>query len=300
MLKQVRNMELWVRHVLIKTFVNEGDKVCEVFCGKGADIGKYKRAKVGKYVGVDYMEQALDEAKKKWKSSQDHLPGVSGEFFHIDIMKHNIKDRVDGSFDVVSCAGRLDYAFANKLKALNFISNISKVLQPKGFFFGFMIDSSTVWTKAQPQVQRKEEESGIVAQSADNIHLKVPSHLYRVDFLRGEKKSSEKSSSNNSSTGVVAVGNTIFQAYGSKYSINYVDGTSHSHFMVHLPTLIKLAEKYGLRLLHCSNFLDFFNENKLAYKDSLQTMGVLGSTDSLQLKQLDLIECFTTFVFQKD
>jgi hypothetical protein len=41
---------------LISDIVDPCDKVCELYCGKGLDIGKWARAKIGHFVGIDILD----------------------------------------------------------------------------------------------------------------------------------------------------------------------------------------------------------------------------------------------------
>ena len=55
MINKVKAHEQWVKTVLISDIVESGDKVCELCCGKGLDIGKWVRGKIGEFTGVDIL-----------------------------------------------------------------------------------------------------------------------------------------------------------------------------------------------------------------------------------------------------
>jgi len=71
---QVKSHAEWVKHVLISEIIESTDSVCELSCGKGMDLGKWARAKIARYVGIDSNSELLKEAKERWKQKKRTIP----------------------------------------------------------------------------------------------------------------------------------------------------------------------------------------------------------------------------------
>lgn len=52
---QFKAFEAWVKTVLISDIIEPNDKICEFCCETGQDIGKWARAKIALYVGIDIL-----------------------------------------------------------------------------------------------------------------------------------------------------------------------------------------------------------------------------------------------------
>lgn len=52
---QVLNFRRWAKSVIISQVVDANDSILELECGPGQEIGRWKRAKLGHYTGVDIL-----------------------------------------------------------------------------------------------------------------------------------------------------------------------------------------------------------------------------------------------------
>ena len=55
----LRCLNNWVKSMLINAYVREKDRVLDFACGKGGDLTKYRKARVGTYTGVDIALESV-------------------------------------------------------------------------------------------------------------------------------------------------------------------------------------------------------------------------------------------------
>ncbi|KAJ0102987.1 hypothetical protein Patl1_04465 [Pistacia atlantica] len=55
-LKKLNN---WIKSVLVQLYARRGDAVLDLACGKGGDLIKWDKAKIGYYVGIDIAEGSV-------------------------------------------------------------------------------------------------------------------------------------------------------------------------------------------------------------------------------------------------
>ncbi|XP_065634677.1 mRNA cap guanine-N7 methyltransferase 1 isoform X2 [Quercus suber] len=68
-LKKLNN---WIKSVLIQLYARRGDAVLDLACGKGGDLIKWDKAKVGYYVGVDVAEGSIEDCRTRYNGDADH------------------------------------------------------------------------------------------------------------------------------------------------------------------------------------------------------------------------------------
>jgi len=234
-------------------------KVCEMCCGTGMEIGKWDRAKVGQYVGIDASPTSLHEARERWTQKSQPFPA---HFAEIDPFTENIDAELDRTilFDIVCCFEGLQHSFATEAKLRSFLYNVSVRLKPGGFFFGMLPDSSEIWYKSQ------KVTSGLPL---------LKGALYSVEFPKDD-----------------------FQAFGTLYTFKLGEGTI-TEYLVHFPSLLKLAKEYNLQMITIQNFQEFYEDHRKNYGDKLKALGVLDKKAKIQQNQMEIIGLFTTFVFVK-
>jgi len=85
---QVHAHQDWVKAVLIKLIVQQKASVCQLWCGDGIDMGKWNRAEVASFFGIDENNDLLMKAKKRL---QQKGCTFTEQFVHIDIRKDLIE-----------------------------------------------------------------------------------------------------------------------------------------------------------------------------------------------------------------
>ncbi|KAJ4982100.1 hypothetical protein NE237_032937 [Protea cynaroides] len=68
-LKKLNN---WIKSVLIQLYARRGDFVLDLACGKGGDLIKWDKVKVGYYVGIDIAEGSIEDCRTRYNGEADH------------------------------------------------------------------------------------------------------------------------------------------------------------------------------------------------------------------------------------
>jgi len=141
---QVRAYQNWVKTVLISEIVEATFYVCEFCCGTGLEIGKWARAHISKYTGIDSNAAHLDEAKERWLQKNKPFPA---EFKEFDPFKDIIEPGQD-EFDVITCFDGMQHSIDTEATMKLFLKNVSTNLRKGGVFLGMLPDSSELWYKS--------------------------------------------------------------------------------------------------------------------------------------------------------
>lgn len=257
---QAKAFELFVKTVLITEIVESNQSVCEFYCNSGLDLGKLQRAKVGKYVAVDSSVDSLNEAQERWKSKNKPFPA---EFIQADVVSDALQPKLsaDEKFDHVICFNGLQKCFENVTKAKQMFENVTGLLKSGGFFFGIVPDSSAIWYKAHRNPSAKPSVKG---------------DLFSIEFQ-----------------------DETFAHFGSKYTLKLEGCEDIEEFLVHFPSLIRLAHEYQIEMVEIVNLLDFLEENAKKFSDVFKQLQVLGPKGKFEQIQKDVVGLYTCFVFQK-
>eukprot|EP01052_Picozoa_sp_SAG31_P031629 SAG31_NODE_3371_length_4353_cov_3.023507_4_plen_263_part_00 len=207
--------------------------------------------------------------------------------------QHKLKDKLpaDQRFDAVVCFNsKLQACWGREANARTFLANAAGRLVPGGYFFGFLADSSHIWKRAQKELEKKEKnlegQATEAGSAGDAAGFEVVGNLSRISFKDGH-----------------------FAHFGCTYELA-VDrdpkdpnqwATGVRQFLVHFPSLLRLAREVGLQCVTLSNFHEFFEDYRQLYGNMLAKLGVLQTERDKQLdkEQLELIMLYAVFVFQK-
>ena len=101
----LRCLNNFVKSTLIQTVTKKDDRVMDLACGKGGDLGKFKKAEIGYYCGIDIaLESVRRDAIQRYNKGDYTFPAT---FIAGDAFVHDLEDvlgeKVNGLFDVVSC-----------------------------------------------------------------------------------------------------------------------------------------------------------------------------------------------------
>ncbi|SPQ93287.1 unnamed protein product (mitochondrion) [Plasmodiophora brassicae] len=140
---QLRRLNNWIKTVQINMFVSEGDCVLDLCSGKGGDLGKYLKRRIGYYVGCDVSLASAKEAIERYNQS---TPGFGATLVVTDCFATNLDDVLPEAiqFDAVSCQFSLHYSFETEARARRMIENVSRRLKPGGHFYGTCPDANVI------------------------------------------------------------------------------------------------------------------------------------------------------------
>jgi mRNA (guanine-N(7))-methyltransferase domain len=321
----------WVKTLLIGDLVPPGAEVCEMLCGRGRDVGKWARAAIGGYHGVDTREDRINHARGAFKvksaevakaaESNDVDGGSkaegeqaaslpkSPEFIVHDVFRSPMGSTW-ASGALVDCVCSFDGAarmFESVDTADSFLTNVASVLRPGGLFFGIVPDSSHLWVSAQRAILSRESAAGD-DDEAEVRAVQVTGPLCSLRFRDGEAFDGK---------------------FGVSYKKQYAGEAAVEEFLVHFPSFTQLASQHNLRMLNITNFsqlLDFEdpddtervllnadeNQNLRRYQRELRQMqlgapprarGATGSEElwrpAMSSGQRETIRLDAIFVFEK-
>eukprot|EP00741_Cyanophora_paradoxa_P016846 tig00020943_g16270.t1 len=238
----VKSCENWAKTILITQLVDAGERVLDLQCGRGQDIGKWERAKIASLLAMDPQQQNVDVAREKWQ--QKGKP-FAAEFEVFDAAAGHIEDVVhDLTFHAVFCAGPLERSFASEESARALLKNAALRLRSHGFLFGSMPDSSAIWYRAQ--------------KSSSGVRGEGYSIRFEGDFLPFGTRATIKFDDGAPATSDYLVHFPTLIRLGREYGLKLIEATNlleffEDHKRKNLGMLVseKVADKKG-RLLHKS------------------------------------------------
>lgn len=275
----LRNLNNWIKSVLLNAHLSTNCSVLDFACGKGGDLLKYRTAGIGHYVGIDIARGSVTDAVSRYNSDggDSRFPPMpftarflSGDCFAVDLASH-LPPAL--RFDVVSCQFALHYAFESEARARQAIRNAAARIQPGGHFVGTIPDAS---------VLRAKLRAASPAAEFGNQH-------FRVVFDQP------------------LVGDGALEAaladhpFGRRYRFTLEDAVEDvPEYLVPKPVLVALAEAEGLTLVRWTNFVDFFGDEMARNLELLKRMKVLQPPDfRLTEAEWEVAYLYSVFAFQK-
>ncbi|KAJ8436248.1 hypothetical protein Cgig2_023423 [Carnegiea gigantea] len=150
-LKKLNN---WIKSVLIQLYARRGDAVLDLACGKGGDLIKWDKAKIGYYVGIDIAEGSIEDCRTRYNGDADHhqrrkkftFPArlLCGDCFEVRLDKELAEE---APFDICSCQFAMHYSWSTEARARRALANISALLRPGGILIGTMPDANVIVRK---------------------------------------------------------------------------------------------------------------------------------------------------------
>ena len=233
----LRNFNNWIKSVLIKEHIIKLNRekqsrsplrVVDLGCGRGGDLRKWMNSdNLGYVLFTDVAELSLVECQQRY--DENKRIRFKADFLHMDFTIESFEEKfpVDVKFDMVSCQFVLHYSFETFAKANNFAKNVSACLSPGGYFIGTTTDSFEI-------VKRLNES---------NTKTSFGNDVYKVKYL--------------DENGFDAKNVPLF---GAKIDFQLDGVVDCPEYLLHFPTLVKIAERHGLKLVFKKRFSDFFNQ----------------------------------------
>ncbi|KAG6637475.1 mRNA cap guanine-N7 methyltransferase 1-like [Carya illinoinensis] len=275
-LKKLNN---WIKSVLIQLYARRGDAVLDLACGKGGDLIKWDKAKIGYYVGVDIAEGSIEDCRTRYNGDADHhqrrkkftFPArlICGDCFEIRLDKV-LAD--DAPFDICSCQFALHYSWSTEARARRALANISALLRPGGTLIGTMPDANVI-------VKKLREAEG----------LAFGNSVYWIHFDEEFSEKKFKSS----------------HPFGIKYKFHLEDAVDCPEWIVPFHVFKSLAEEYDLELVFAKNSHEFVHEymKRSDYVDLMRRLGALGDGNqdqsTLSQDEWEVAYLYLAFVLKK-
>lgn len=250
---RVRNMNNWIKSVLIAKHLprgrnaKEGHAVLDLACGKGGDMLKFKAGNCAVYVGVDIAEKSVRDAVERYNGAHNR-PGMpfAATLMVGDFGADSLEPHLPAGlrFALASCQFALHYSFASEARASTLLANAASRLAAGGTFVATVPDANVLVRRLRASASRT-----------------FGNGLYSVTFDEAHASKRFEPSA---------------QTFGLAYRFSLKEAVEDcEEYLVHLPTLTRLASEVGLELLYAKNFCDFFAEECAANADLLERMKVL-------------------------
>ncbi|KAF9972222.1 mRNA cap guanine-N7 methyltransferase [Actinomortierella ambigua] len=261
----LKSFNNWLKSVLISRYARHGFNVLDIGVGKGGDLLKWSKARIGNFVGCDIASVSVEQARARYQSMRK--PPFSAEFHALDCYSEPLSTVVsaDQVFDMVSMQFCLHYSFETEKKARMMLHNVSSQLRPGGVFIGTIPDAYWIVKKLK---------------SGPSDILKIGNSIYSIRFERRD----------------------TFEKFGAKYWFHLEDAIDDCpEYLVHMPTFQTLAEEYGLELVYNKKFHQVYEEasKEPELKDLLYRMNVIQDRAHLSEDEWEAANIYLAFVFRK-
>lgn len=248
----MRNFNNWIKSVLINEFLEkvknpqklgEPLRVLDMCCGKGGDLLKWEKAGITHLICTDIAEVSIQQCEERYKkmaerNQRDKFGGqklFTAEFFACDSSLQRLREKYrDPSIELnlVSCQFAFHYCFESLKQAECMIQNAAECLRPGGYFIGTMPDANDIMKR-----QRAAESN------------EFGNEIYRINFLCDTDTP---------------------PLFGAKYNFELDGVVNCPEFLVYFPLFVKLAAKFGLRLVMKERFDEYFEKNKQTGKQNIE------------------------------
>lgn len=275
---RVRNFNNWIKSVLIAKHLPRGrggygHAVLDLACGKGGDMLKFKAGNCAMYVGVDIAAQSVSDAVERYNGAHNR-PGMpfAATFMVGDFGADSLDPHLPGGlrFALASCQFALHYSFASEARARMLLSNAASRLAAGGTFVATVPDANV-----------------LVRRLRASVNLSFGNSLYSVAF--DDAHASKRF-------------DPAARVFGIAYRFTLKEAVEDCvEYLVHLPTLERLAAEAGLEMLYARNFTDFFADECAANTELLERMKVLPPDEGGRLteEEWEVAHTYTCVAFRK-
>ncbi|XP_059478329.1 mRNA cap guanine-N7 methyltransferase [Neocloeon triangulifer] len=245
----MRNFNNWVKSMQIGEYLKRirgkgtsAIRVLDLGCGKGGDLLKWMRGSVSHVTCADVAAVSMEHCESRYSDMKKKQRGplFSAEFITCDCTKELLKDKfVDkqAKFNLVSCQFAFHYCFESLQQANCMMQNAAEKLEIGGYFIGTIPNAYEI-VKRHKAVQKDT----------------FGNEVYQITMQE-------------SSSG--------YPLFGAMYNFHLQDVVECPEFLVHFPTLVKLADKHGLKLVEKMTFPEFYDKTHQDGRFLLQKINAL-------------------------
>lgn len=271
----MRNFNNWIKSVLINEFLmkvkqasklGEPLRVLDMCCGKGGDLLKWEKAGITHLICTDIAEVSIQQCEERYKGmverkQRDRFGNLfTAEFFACDSTLQRLREKYkDPSIELnlVSCQFAFHYCFESLKQAECMIQNAAECLRPGGYFIGTIPDANDIMKR---QREADSNEFG--------------NEIYQINFLCDTETP---------------------PLFGAKYNFELDGVVNCPEFLVYFPLLVKLAAKFGLRLVMKERFDDYFERHRHTCKQISLPLSPFEKKKCYHLIKIWI--CFFSFLF---
>ncbi|XP_058060441.1 mRNA cap guanine-N7 methyltransferase [Anopheles bellator] len=263
----MRNFNNWIKSVvidkyasLVKNKIRTGSpfRVLDLCCGKGGDLMKWDNLRVTHLICTDIAEVSLEQCESRYKHMFGSKEGSRSafvrkvEFFAADATLQQLRTKYEDpsmKLNLVSCQFAFHYSFETFKQADCMLKNAAECLEEGFYFIGTIPDANEIMKRQRTAM----------SDSFGNA-------IYNIKFLCDTEKP---------------------PLFGAKYNFRLDDVVDCPEFLVHFPTLEKLALRHGLQLVEKKRFEEVFEEWKKGKHFLLERMQALETYNSQDVRQQD-------------
>ncbi|XP_056646650.1 mRNA cap guanine-N7 methyltransferase [Diorhabda sublineata] len=238
----LRNFHNWIKSMLINEYLtkikdtkkhNAPIRVHDMCCGKGGDLLKWKKGSITHLICSDIADVSLEQCKARYtdmksRFSRERGPSIySIEYIAGDSTRMRLREKYSDpstKVDLVSCQFAFHYSFESLPQAECMLRNAAECLNPGGYFIATIPDANEIVARAK-RAQSNTFGNNVYEVSIDFDINKPP-------------------------------------LFGAKYNFQLDGVVNCPEFLVHFPTLVKLAKRFGLKLVKAEKFHDYFQRWK--------------------------------------
>lgn len=268
----LKSFNNWLKTVLINLYCRPGDFVLDLCSGKGGDLPKWSRIKVGAVVFADVASESVRHSLERYLQMRSSRKADFPAFFvDADCSQADLFSRHPGMhnftkfghFDFVSCQFALHYAFETETRARALVQNAASRLRPGGHFVCTVPNAHLI-------VKRLRSTRG----------LSYGNDLYRIRVEAPKNVAG------------------ALPPFGAEYFFTLVEAVEDCpEYLVHPAVLEALAAEYGLDLVLHQPFDEFYrlHIDMAGNRDVMQRMGA----DNVSDAEWEAICVYSVFAFRK-
>ncbi|KAK3895319.1 hypothetical protein Pcinc_000963 [Petrolisthes cinctipes] len=242
----LRNSNNWIKSYLINYCLDQVRErqvdhypvsVFDLGCGKGGDLLKWSKGNIRHLVCADIAQTSMDQCRERYTNTRKrtgggHGGGFTAEFIVADCTKKRIKPMLENpsrQVDLVSCQFAFHYCFESLAQAETMLRNVSENLKRGGYFMATIPNAYEIMSRLKSSGSHR-----------------FGNEVYTVEFPEDRPEDPP--------------------IFGDRYNFFLEGVVDCPEFLVHPPTLIKLAKKWDLELEWKRDFSTVYSD---ALKDTL-------------------------------
>merc|ERR1739838_95580 len=197
--------------------------VLDLASGKGGDLLKWNKGRIGKVILTDIAKTSVEDARKRFDEMKRTF--FKSEFYVNDSSKEDLRKKLKNpemEFDLTSCQFAIHYSFESEAQAEQMVQNACQSLKTGGYFIGTTVNSKMLKDRLQ-----------------DSGKKSFGNDLYNVSFESTKE----------------------FSKFGCKYVFKLENLVDCPEYVLEKDVFVKICQKYGMRLLEWKTFEQVFWEN---------------------------------------